>query len=556
MTKNLGEIIDISAVQSLMDDFYHLTKIGVAILDLEGHVLVATGWQDICTRFHRVHPETAARCRESDLYLSRDIPPGEIRGYKCMNNLWDFVTPLFIDGSHKGNLYLGQFFFDDEEIDYALFDGQAARYGFNKEEYRAALERVPRWSRERVYTVLRFYRTLAQMISGLAYEKMKQDRELRKQQAAQERLERLNEELRRAYHSLSVTEKELEERYKELEEKQIALAESEERYRSIIEHMLDIFYRTDQQGNLVMISPSALAIFGYESEEEMLGKNIAENFYLCPKDREVFLSNLRRTGQVKDYELYLKHRDGTPIPVATSSRFYHDKEGNILGVEGFFRDIRERKRNEEERRRRDDLEKSILKSVPHALFGVENRRIFFANAAMEEVFGWKPEELLGQSTRILFRNDEEWEAYGEFLYSRLSDTPTLVFDAPYPFVRKDGKEIFCRNSIACVGDQLGTTKRIVASFEDITERRRAVEALKRSEQKYRLLFEKATQGILIAREERIQYVNPTLLAIMGYPEDVVTTRPFVDFIHPDDRDLVRDRHLRRLRGEDVETNYT
>jgi len=49
-----------------------------------------------------------------------------------------------------------------------------------------------------------------------------------------------------------------------------------------------------------------------------------------------------------------------------------------------------------------EVEKSILLSVPHALFGVEQRRIFFANEAMEDVFGWKPEELIGKSTRLIF----------------------------------------------------------------------------------------------------------------------------------------------------------
>ena len=52
----LAEIIDVQAIQSLMDDFYKLAHIPMALLDLKGNVLVSVGWQDICTRFHRASP--------------------------------------------------------------------------------------------------------------------------------------------------------------------------------------------------------------------------------------------------------------------------------------------------------------------------------------------------------------------------------------------------------------------------------------------------------------------------------------------------------------------
>ena len=79
-----------------------------------------------------------------------------------------------------GNLYLGQFFFEDEAPDYDLFDQQADRYGFDKVEYRAALDRVPRWNRERVNIVLTFYRKMADMISRLSFGNLKLAIELSK----------------------------------------------------------------------------------------------------------------------------------------------------------------------------------------------------------------------------------------------------------------------------------------------------------------------------------------------------------------------------------------
>ncbi len=63
----LSEIIDVQAIQPLMDDFYKLTHIPMGLNDLKGNVLVGVGWQDICTKFHRVHPETYKHCVESNI---------------------------------------------------------------------------------------------------------------------------------------------------------------------------------------------------------------------------------------------------------------------------------------------------------------------------------------------------------------------------------------------------------------------------------------------------------------------------------------------------------
>ncbi|MFA5180191.1 MAG: PAS domain S-box protein [Syntrophales bacterium] len=87
------------------------------------------------------------------------------------------------------------------------------------------------------------------------------------------------------------------------------------------------------------------------------------------------------------------------------------------------------------------------------------------------------------------------------------------------------------------------------------ESRQTEEALRRSEEKYRYLFESAGEGILIAQGERIQYANPSLVRILGYPQDIITTRPLTSFIHPEDRLMVLDRHLRRMKGEVMETDY-
>jgi PAS domain S-box-containing protein len=186
---DLSDVLDTAAVQSLMDDFHRLTGIGVGIIDLSGTVLVATGWQDICTRFHRVHPETAANCMESDLEFSRSIPPDSFKLYRCKNNMWDMATPIMAGRRQIGNLFLGQFFFEDEVPDIGIFREQARRHGFDEDEYLAALDRVPRWSREKVRTVMTFYAKFAGMVSSLSHGNIQLSRTLSER-------DRLLEELR------------------------------------------------------------------------------------------------------------------------------------------------------------------------------------------------------------------------------------------------------------------------------------------------------------------------------------------------------------------------
>jgi len=165
----LADIIDVPDLQEMMDDYYALTGISAAILDLNGTVLVSTEWQDICVNFHRAMPESCAFCHESDISLSSGVPPGTFKEYRCKNNMWDIATPIMLGDRHIGNIFLGQFLYDDEEPDYELFRAQVRRFGYDEAEYLAALERVPRRSRETVQKAMGFISKLARMISKANY---------------------------------------------------------------------------------------------------------------------------------------------------------------------------------------------------------------------------------------------------------------------------------------------------------------------------------------------------------------------------------------------------
>ena len=92
-----------------------------------------------------------------------------------------------------------------------------------------------------------------------------------------------------------------------------------------------------------MASPSWASMLGYDSLDDCIGYNIAEKFYFKPEDRKEFLDAVYRNGSVSDYEVMLKCRDGSPLYVSTNSHLYYDDAGSLLGVEGIFRDISERR---------------------------------------------------------------------------------------------------------------------------------------------------------------------------------------------------------------------
>lgn len=132
----------------------------------------------------------------------------------------------------------------------------------------------------------------------------------------------------------------------------------------------------------------------------------------------------------------------------------------------------------------DALKASILDAIPQAVVGLENRRINFANTAVEEVFGWKPEELIGKSVTLFYRNEKEAEQIGSHFYSTLEHQRTFVSE--FNCRRKDGRDILCRMRSARIGEAL-KQRRIVITYEDITDQRMAEQELANSREKLRNL---------------------------------------------------------------------
>ncbi len=254
-----------------------------------------------------------------------------------------------------------------------------------------------------------------------------------------------------------------------------ALLESEDRYRSIIENMLDVYYRTDKNGNIVMMSPSGASMLGYGSVGEMIGQNVAEVFYADPKERKKIISEIQDKGYVRDFEVTLKHREGTPIPVSTSSRLYFNEEGEVLGVEGVFKDIRERKKMENELRESEERYRTLIETT-RALIYTTDRKGFltYLNPTLERVLGYAHDEWNGKSFAQIVA-PECIDVVRDIFGRALKGESIPVYEVD--LFRKDGTTLSVEFNVTTLLDREGKPAGRYGIGRDITERKRAQEAL-------------------------------------------------------------------------------
>jgi PAS domain S-box-containing protein len=123
------------------------------------------------------------------------------------------------------------------------------------------------------------------------------------------------------------------------------LAQSREKFRSVIEHIGDMYYRTDKAGILLEISPSMATALGYQSSALLIGLSM-EALLMYPDNWPIFLSEVLNSNGVKDYELILKGAGSKVITGSVSCRLVYTEDGDLLGIEGVIRDISRRKQYE------------------------------------------------------------------------------------------------------------------------------------------------------------------------------------------------------------------
>jgi two-component system NtrC family sensor kinase len=128
---------------------------------------------------------------------------------------------------------------------------------------------------------------------------------------------------------------------------------AEERYRTLFDQVQEGVFVSTPDGRVVDCNDAFVHLLGYESREEVLAKEIAQNFYAHPSDRNVFLQKMQKTGMVRNFEVNLRRKNGTTVTVLENSYATQTASGNIVRYHGVLLDITEKKRAEDEVRRRN-----------------------------------------------------------------------------------------------------------------------------------------------------------------------------------------------------------
>jgi signal transduction histidine kinase/ActR/RegA family two-component response regulator len=166
---SVHDLMDINQLEEIFKNFTEATGFTIGFLDHpDMNVIIATGWRDICTKFHRTCLSSAKICKNSNTRLINSLKyPGQLLIDKCENGLIDCATPIFIKGVHIATLATGQFLFEQPDIN--RFKDQAKKFGFEQEAYLNSLKEIPVVSEKRVMETTKFLGSLAALISEMGY---------------------------------------------------------------------------------------------------------------------------------------------------------------------------------------------------------------------------------------------------------------------------------------------------------------------------------------------------------------------------------------------------
>lgn len=428
---NLSELVDIGELRGLCEGFTAVTGAVTAVLDLDGNVLIATGWQDICTQFHRVNPMTCARCRESDTILAGQLRKGDLYNvYQCKNGLVDVAVPITIAGEHVANFFTGQFFLEAPEKNFFLH--QAKEFGFDEAAYIGAMQRAPVFSAEKVQSMMRFFTRLAKVMGEMGLAKL--------------RLQQANIKLQAS----------------------AAIIQSSED--AIISKSLD--------GIIESWNAGAEKMFGY-TPDEAIGQPLQ---MLIPPDRAneelEIISRISRGERVSHFETIRRRKDGQMINVSISMSPIMDGQGDIIGASKIARDITEAKR--------------VGKALQHRQIMLERTESMARLASFEwdvesNVVTWSPEMfvIFGRDPALGVPNLQgQVELYtpqsAQLLFDAVS---TAVSDGtPYELelmtVQPDGEQRPCFVKGFPERDESGRVVRVAGLVQDITERKRTDDVIK------------------------------------------------------------------------------
>ncbi|MBD3406580.1 MAG: PAS domain S-box protein [Candidatus Lokiarchaeota archaeon] len=320
-----------------------------------------------------------------------------------------------------------------------------------------------------------------------------------------------------------------------------ALRTSQRKYSALFHLSNDGIIVHDMKGKIVEINKRAEEMFGY-SRDELLSMNVHD----LPVDIDSMDTDpfrvLAERGQYT-FHIEFKKKNGNIFPAEVSATSIKIDEETIVQAE--IRDISKRSVAETRLRQSQDMLRLIMNSIPQYVFWKDKESTYLGcnfNFALIAGVG-SPDKIIGKTDFDLAWTKEQ---------SRdLIESDKLVIETNKPLFREekhihhaDGKQAWWEINRVPLHDDDGNVIGVLGTFQDITERKKADESIKKSEAKYRSLAEQSFQGLTILNKDGFSYVNRTFANLVGYSIDHLMEMDLKEIwhlIHPDDRQILKNR---------------
>ena len=322
---------------------------------------------------------------------------------------------------------------------------------------------------------------------------------------------------------------------------------SERKYRDIFERAFEGIFQATVEGKFIGVNPALARMHGFSSPEEMLDNvGAARQLYVNPEDYPRFRGALEKQGAMERYETPMYRKDGSTIWASVSAHSVKDAAGALLYYEGMVEEITDRKRAEELLRESEERYRIAIENSNDGIVLAKEGKHFFANRRFLEIFGCDREEALSMdSFAVVHPDDRERVREISAKRKRGEEVPSRY---EFKGIRKDGTPLDIQAAVAPVvyrGDPIS-----LVYFRDITERKKAEEVLRESENKFRDLAEKALVGIYLVQDGVFKYVNSRFAEIHGYEvAELIDRKGPHDTIVPEDLPELQENMRKHLSGE-------
>jgi two-component system cell cycle sensor histidine kinase/response regulator CckA len=363
--------------------------------------------------------------------------------------------------------------------------------------------------------------------------------------------------------------------------------ESEERFRELVDLLPEIVFEVDARGIVTFANQNAFEITGY-SRQDMENGFPALNL-IAPEDRGRALNNILKAmnGVSLGFNEYLAQRkDGTPFPIMVRSAPVK-RHGKITGLRGIIVDMTEHRRHYQALRESEERYRHMFEYSPISQWeedfsdvkahieklresGVDDFREYFdshpeeaekcaslvkildVNQATCRMYAvTSKDQLLRKLDQVLC--DESWDAFKEELVVIAEGRTEFETETVNRTLHGDTIRTLMQWSVVPGFER--NYSRVLLSLVDITDRRRAEESLRDSEERYRQMAENSLMGVFIQEYGPFSYVNNRLAEMLGFRPEEMIGKHILEFVHADDRDLVFSKRVKRIHGQDVPTQH-